>query len=432
MEEINEIITELENLKTNLKKSINRLVEKSYVDDKLEKLQSLKNRVNEISEQLQEKETKDIVDLKSKFFALIEENSNILKKLKIKETQIIQEEAQFSKMATFDMSLVGKNLQMFSGKFKFLDDFLTQTELLNDLIKPEERQIFIKYVYNFKLTTQVRSILGRSNKPTTFHELKIALESAYPNPRTLQQVLSELGAVKQHNCNITEFREKIAELSDQLSAFEIKALPNATQEAKDVIYKVSDSLALNTFMKGVNADYKQILLSNVPKTLNEAVERCMTAERINCTEEKSVYYMKNHNNNNNGKYYRNYKGNNNDYKRDTKNYSNNNKNNYTQNQDGNNYGNKNYNKYGNNNKTYNRSNDKNYTNTQNDRNNNYNRNNNSNYRNRNNRQNDNGYKRNNNNYNNNEERSYRSYNFTGDQENCDGRVTENVAQSAEN
>lgn len=421
MEEINEFITELENLKTNLKKSINRLVEKSYVDNKLAKLQSLKNRVNEISEQLQETETEEIIDLKSNFFALIEENSNILEKLKIKETRINQEETQFSKMANFDMSLVGKNLQMFSGKFKFLDDFLTQTELLNDLIKPEERQIFIKYVYNFKLTTQVRSILGRSNKPTTFNELKIALESAYPNPRTLQQVLSELGAVKQHNCNITEFREKIAELSDQLSAFEIKALPNATQEAKDVIYKVSDSLALNTFIKGVNADYKQILLSNVPKTLNEAVERCMTAEKINCTEEKSVYHMKGHNNNSNSKRYKNYKGNNNNYKRDSKNYGNNNKNNYTQNQDGNN---KNYND----NKTYNRSNDGNHTNTRKDGNNNYNRNKNNNYRNRNYRQNDNDYKRNNND----EERSYRSYNFTGDQENCDGRVTENVAQSAEN
>lgn len=84
MEEINEFITELENLKTNLKKSINRLVEKSYVDNKLAKLQSLKNRVNEISEQLQESETEEIIDLKSNFFCINRGKFKYIRKIKNK------------------------------------------------------------------------------------------------------------------------------------------------------------------------------------------------------------------------------------------------------------------------------------------------------------------------------------------------------------
>lgn len=74
---------------------------------------------------------------------------------------------------------------------------LTQTELLHDLLKEEDRPICIKYVFNFKLTTQVRSVLGRSNRTTIFIELKKGLQGGYPNQRTLQQVLSELRSTKQ-------------------------------------------------------------------------------------------------------------------------------------------------------------------------------------------------------------------------------------------
>lgn len=89
-------------------------------------------------------------------------------------------------MTSFDISLVSKNLQTFKGIYRFLDDFLAQAELLHDPTKEEDRLLFIKYIYNFKRTTQGRSVLGRSNRPTTFRELKKGLGNAHPNPQTLQ------------------------------------------------------------------------------------------------------------------------------------------------------------------------------------------------------------------------------------------------------
>lgn len=260
------------------KKSKNRVYEKKYIDGKLERLEVLKQAVTEIGEEC---EDKTIKCLELEFESLHSELYIILQKLEYrKEKSAERQEGKLTKMASFDISMVGKNLQVFKGTYKYLEDFITQSELLHDLIKEEDKEIFVKYVYNFKLSTQVRSILGRSNKPKTFEQLKKGLEDAYPNPRTLQQVLTELITTKQNNGSIADFREVIAELSDQLSSFEIKNLQTPSQDAKDAIYKVSDSIALNIFMKGVNIDFQSILLSNMPKTFNEAAERCMTAEKV--------------------------------------------------------------------------------------------------------------------------------------------------------
>ncbi|XP_073841435.1 uncharacterized protein [Musca autumnalis] len=57
-------------------------------------------------------------------------------------------------MSSFDINVVGKNLQVFKGTYKFLDDFISQAELLHDMVKDEEKELFVKYVYNFKLSSQ--------------------------------------------------------------------------------------------------------------------------------------------------------------------------------------------------------------------------------------------------------------------------------------
>lgn len=275
---INECIEELEKLKLNIKKSKNRIYEEKYREGKLGRLAFLKQSVEEFTK---DSEDKNIETLKTEFEILHKELIEIIENINIKkkDTEQDRQEGNLPKMADFDISMVSKNLQVFKGSYEYLEDFITQSELLHDLIKQEDREIFVKYIYNFKLSVHVRSILGRSNRPVTFDDLKKALESAFPNPKTLQQVLTELGTTKQDKSSISDFRKKIAELSDHMSNFEIKNLPSPTQEAKDAIYKVSDSVALNVFIKGVNVEYQPLLLANMPKTLNEAVERCMTAER---------------------------------------------------------------------------------------------------------------------------------------------------------
>lgn len=277
------------------------------------------------------------------------------------------------------------------------------------------------------------------------------MESAYPNPKTLQQVLSELGTTKQHNNSISEFREKVAELSDQLSSFEISNLNNPSQEARDIIYKVSDSLALNTFMRGVNNEYQQILLSNVPKSFNEAVERCVTAEKSFCPEDKPIYQMNKKNNRNNNRSNNNYRGDN--YSRNNDEYTGNNYNKHDRNNNNqrNNY--RNYNNNGNNYRNHNRNvsyNNGNYIPNDKRANNNSGENNA-----RNNFNGNKTYNRNSNSYNNNNMRNnnnrgkptYRTYHYDGDDEpenqsydydrdhspeNFNGRVTEEVTQSAQN
>lgn len=416
METIKEFNTELEKLKINLKKSKNRICTKKYIEEKLDRLEFFKNEVNKIISTGNEKEEEeqDLTTTKLEFDKLLEEIENILGNLKTKE------EGSFTNMAQFDISMVGKNLQVFKGTYKFLDDFITQTELLHDLLKDEDKDIFIKYVYNFKLSAQVRSVLGRSNKPTTFHDLRKLLEESYPNPKTLQQVLTELGTTTQGNLNISEFREKISELSDQLSKFEIDNLKCPSVETKEAIYKASDSLALNIFMKGVNPEYKPILLANIPKNLNEATQRCVTAEQSLGLENKNLFkvnettrsnnYNKNNGHNKNRNYYRQNNANgyykNKNYQRDN-NDSGDRKNGYNRNN--------NYQRH-NNESGYNKNNNNNGYNQK------FN--------------NGNGYRQNQNNnanrFDNNQQRDYRAFPCTEQQENCEGRITETVIHEGQN
>lgn len=348
---IDECIEELEKLKLNIKKSKNRVYEEKYKENKLERLAFLKQKVEEFTE---DSEDKEIEKLKTKFGVLYEDLTQIIENINIKKKEIEKnrQEGNLPKMASFDIGMVGKNLQVFKGSYEYLEDFITQTELLHDLLKDEDKEIFVKYVYNFKLTAQVRSILGRSNRPVTFNDLKKALESAFLNPKTLQQVLTELGTTRQDKSSISDFRKKIAELSDHMSNFEIKNLPSPTQEAKDAIYKVSDSVALNVFMKGVNVEYQPILLANMPKTLNEAVERCMNAEKNFCVENRNLFHINSRFNNNyrNNNGYNNHRyinGSGNIYRNNNStnnNYSNSNRvnSNYRSNSGFNNFNNNNY------------------------------------------------------------------------------------------
>lgn len=443
MASIRECIDELQKLKANLKKSKNRAYCRKYVDEKLEKLGILSETVEKILTQSKNSEDEK---LKAEFEILCKELNGILENLEIRE---VRQEDNLPSMANFDISLVGKNLQTFKGTFKYLEDFVTQAELLHDMLREDDKEIYVKYIYNFKLTTQVRSILGRSNRPTTFEQLRKALENAYPNPKSLQQVLTELGTTRQNDLNITSFRETIADLSDELSTFEIRNLTNATQEARDAIYRMSDSMALNIFLKGVNVEYQPILLANMPKTLNEAVERCLIAEKTLGLGKNNVYKF---NSNNRGAHggQRNYHNNNsNGNRRYTNNMNNDNINNtqrynsdYRDNDSANNNTQRYNSEYRNNN-----NNSKNNTQRHNDSNsfsnqrytNNYRGNyNNNNNRNQGNRFND---RRNRNN-----DGNYRSFHYTGDtsengnsynsgndnQGNYNARVTEDATQEGQN
>lgn len=322
MEKINDYIDELKRFDTNVKKHKNRVYSSRYKVEKLDRLSLLKKEVEEYSETLGEKCKSLVVEFQGLYnnALLLIQNLNI-KDIEEKIEENIEEEIEDteiiveSNMAHFDISVVGKNLQVFKGSYEALEDFLVQTELLHDLLRTEDREIFIKYVFNFKLTAQVRSIIGRANRPVTFSDLKGLLITAYPNPNTLQQVLTKFGTLRQGNSDITSFREKIALLSDQLSTFEIRSLENPTQREKDAIYKMSDSMSLNVFMKGVNQEFQDLLIASNPKTLNEAVEKCITAERSRVTN--SIFRVGNavtrnnsrDNNQYNNRNYRNYNNN---------------------------------------------------------------------------------------------------------------------------
>lgn len=207
---INKCIEELEKLKLNIKKSKNRIYEEKYKETKLERLAFLKQGVEDFAK---ESENKINNTLKVEFDILYEELTQIIENINTKtHIKLDWQEEDSPKMASFDIGMVGKNLQVFKGSYEYLEDFITQSELLHDLLKQEDREIFVKYIYNFKLTVQVRSILGRSNRPVTFDDFKKALESAFPNPKTLQQVLTELGTTRQDNSSISDFRVKIDEL----------------------------------------------------------------------------------------------------------------------------------------------------------------------------------------------------------------------------
>lgn len=74
-------------------------------------------------------------------------------------------------------------------------------------------------------------------------------------------------------------------------------------------------MALNVFMKGVNAEYQPILLANMPSSLNEATQRCITAERSLGLDTKDVFFVNrtNRSNEQSKPYRKSYRYNYNDY-----------------------------------------------------------------------------------------------------------------------
>lgn len=282
MEKLNEYLSELKKLETNIKKSKDRIYSAAFKIEKLKRLQYIKEEFEKFEE------NKDSKFLILKFKEIFENILLLVQNLAVKEEKILESE-NFSNMAQFDINIVGKNLQIFKGNFETLEDFLVQSELLHDMLRAEDKTMFIKYVYNFKLTAQVRNIIGRSVIPVTFTDLRKLLIESYPNPRTLQQVLAELGTIRQGRIDISTFREKIALLTSQLSTFEIASITNPTQDVKSAICKMSENMALNVFMKGVNAEYKSMLIASNPKTFREAAEKCLIMERESHTTDNNIY-----------------------------------------------------------------------------------------------------------------------------------------------
>lgn len=347
MEQIREYISELQKFDANVKKSKNRVYTLNYKTEKLNRFSLIKSEVEKYSETLDEKCKPLVAEFQELYNRAVLLVQNFIIKDSVEQIESIVK----PNMAHFDISVVGKNLQVFKGSYDALEDFLVQAELLHDILRAEDREIFIKYVFNFKLTAQVRSIIGRANRPVTFSDLKDLLVAAYPNPNTLQQVLTKFGTLRQGNSDIASFREKIALLSDQLSTFEIRSLENPTQGEKDAIYKMSGSMSLNVFMKGVNPEYQDLLIASNPKTLNEAVEKCITSERSRVTNNifrvgNAIIRNSRDNNQHSNHNYRNYnnsRGNNLRNNNNYRNYNNNSRDNNMHNNSNTRYNNNQYN-----------------------------------------------------------------------------------------
>lgn len=256
------IINELIKIITNYKKAGSRGYLVSTIKLKLDEIELLKREFSDLLE-------RNLIDT-----GKIEESRNTFEKYYDAARKLLEEALERKVMATNDQS---NNVQLnnptnmtnqqfsletalkvipeFAGNYKELNSFLTIVELVNNGLAVDQREVLIKFVYNVKLATTVRTALGTS-APTSFSTLKTILTSRYKNTKTVAQLQATLSKLSQKNMNIHAYHELLLDLIAELSELQIREIENCNVTQSDTIRLINENYALNVFKNGLNGELK--------------------------------------------------------------------------------------------------------------------------------------------------------------------------------
>lgn len=257
-------------------------------------------------------------------------------------------------MAAFSLETASKALPLFTGNHAELESFLITGELINKTLSDTAKTDFLQYVYHAKLTSNVRTAIGTYTKPENFETLKKLLSNRYKSTKTIPELQSKLSTVYQGKLSVNSYREKIVDIIDNLNKLEIEELGNEVTEAeKNVIVRLNNKLALESFKKGINDNLKTTIFAARPKSIQEAVELALELENEQKSSNNTIMRIQRQQRNNNYNRQinnpRNINGNTN--RNHFNNYDNNNSSNRNNNR------NNTYNNNSNRNNNYNRNND---------------------------------------------------------------------------
>lgn len=196
-------------------------------------------------------------------------------------------------MTSFSLETTSKALPLYSGNSKELDSFIITAELINKTLSTEAKVDFLQYVYHAKLTSEVRTAIGNYEQPPNFESLIKSLRERYRSRETIPELQGKLNNLYQGRSSINSYRDKITLLIDNLNKLGIQDIGTESSEAeRNIIKRLNNKLALDTFKKGLNENLKQTVYAARPNNLQEAFDLALELENEQKVVKNTVLHMK--------------------------------------------------------------------------------------------------------------------------------------------
>lgn len=280
-----ENVSNLRDLLKNLKKSPGRTYTEKTIQNKLEIIESIRKDFD--SNELEETDKEKIAALRIEFNSICSK----IKEYLIESPKELEE--KLITMAAFSLETTSKALPLFNGNYVELESFLITAELINKTLSNEAKVDFIQYVYYAKLTSNVRTALGTSRKPGNFETLKTLLQNRYRSRETITELQNKLQKLSQGKMSVNSFTEKIMNIIDSLNQLGIKELGNeASEPEKNVIIRLNNKLALDTFKIGLNECFKSTIYAARPNNIQEANELALELENEQKARNDSILHVR--------------------------------------------------------------------------------------------------------------------------------------------
>ena len=286
MEIIDTVLSELDNILKNFKKTPNRIYLRESLDSKQFSINNFKKL---FSGNIDSIPVENREQCKTRFEKLIEEIDELLVQKFLVAREKSEKKNKVVKMS-FNIENVMKIVPEFSGNVKEIEKFLTIVEYIYiGLSEENDKAQLIDFIIKVKLSAQVRTAISLTETPRDFNTLKTKLNSTYKSTKTLNEIFSSLSVLKQGRMSVKQFNDKIVDLVTELNHLQITDLNTNSAEAKNAIIESNNKFALNIFKNGISEDIKPTVYASQPKNLTDAVNLASEVEK---DSEKSVMYFK--------------------------------------------------------------------------------------------------------------------------------------------
>lgn len=168
-----------------------------------------------------------------------------------------------------------KIIPFFDGKITEIHKFCTCVEVLwSQIVDPKEKLLFMN-ILKTKLCNQAYEVVHYKNFDK-WEDLKLALENKFLKRRSQGAVSAELVCIVQNKSeSIKSYSSKVENLLNELNDI---CISKHGLEHADIIKKVNESTALNSFQDGLKDNLKIIIKSHHFDNLNDAIAQAIEEE----------------------------------------------------------------------------------------------------------------------------------------------------------
>jgi predicted RNase H-like nuclease (RuvC/YqgF family) len=151
----------------------------------------------------------------------------------------------------------------------------------------------IKFVVESKIIGVARTKIGCVADVNTIAALTTLLNEKCGQTETQASLLKKLNDCKQGTDSVDSFAEQISNLTDRLTALEVKR-KNLSSEQEELVREVYEVQALSAFKRGLNTECQQAVCASRPDTLQEAIQVASEIAAVSVTADPvaSVYNIK--------------------------------------------------------------------------------------------------------------------------------------------